>query len=988
MRRFVPSLAAVALLAALPLAGQIVGTTADFDWQPATPKAGQTIQFNDRSVGSIFGWYWSFGDGSTSGLQNPTHVYANPGVYSVTLAVLDRSLQQASTTKTVSVAAGGTTAADFSFAPTLPSVGQTVQFTDLTQGSPTSWSWDFGDGGTSTQKNPAHAYATAADFQVRLTATTSAGPSTVTKTVSVQPAGVSAGFAFFPQEPTVGDPVSFQNLSTGSPTSFAWNFGDGGTSTEEDPTHTFQTAGAFQVTLTASTGSASDTATQTVTVVPSAVGTWGVRVVGVEELPSDTTNGNGHPEPGERLGVRIALTNGTSRSEAAVVAQLLPWTWSVTPVVDLVDFGSVPSGAASATAEGRFEVLVNSAYPCDARLTLYVRLFLAGHEPDAIPVDMTLPNGSSCEGPALVPPSVVIDEPPAGTSYAIGDAVPLAFTTSGSAPTQAVRAEISRDGGATYELLTDNASELTGIGPHIYAFRAAGPASARVRFRVSVELGLGGSMTATSSRDIAFVQGTAPSATARLPVAVQAPGANQTFFTTEATIASPDGPAAVVLTFTPVGGAPLTLGDPVAVPRGSRYIPDVFQPFRDEGLLGQGQSLVGTLSARTAGGIAPVLTERVTNLPRSGIGSFGLSFGSRPDGQGVSDEAWVCGLITGSTFRSNLSIAHVRGGSGGDLGLVMEVYDGGTGQQVPGSPRQVVLPPDGFTQVNNFAGFVVRPNVPYLVRVRRVSGDDQFRAYGTIIDAVTGDPSYVEGSRPSGNGGFTKIHVPSVVEAAGLYGAFFTSDVVVANRSATGNVVVSFRLQAQGSWEVSEPIVLGPHQSRIVTNIVQFFRDHGARLTAPVVGLLHVDFGGGDGYVLVRTSSPASSRPGSGTFGLAYPGRRDAEEAQTNVLLPGARKSGAFRSNLSLVHVGDDRSITLSYRLVASLGGATVGSGEVTLVPGQFFQVSDVVGALGGSPGFYDVVVTRTAGSDPWEAYLTILDNVTNDGSFVEMIRR
>jgi PKD repeat protein len=88
----------------------------------------------------------------------------------------------------------GGIAASFSFTPSSPSAGQTIQFTDTSAGSPTSWSWDFGDGFGSTVQSPTHAFATAGAFPVTLTASSSAGSNTTTKTVSVTSAAASSCF--------------------------------------------------------------------------------------------------------------------------------------------------------------------------------------------------------------------------------------------------------------------------------------------------------------------------------------------------------------------------------------------------------------------------------------------------------------------------------------------------------------------------------------------------------------------------------------------------------------------------------------------------------------------------------------------------------------------------------------------------------------------------------------------------------------------------
>ncbi|HQQ78260.1 MAG TPA: PKD domain-containing protein [Thermoanaerobaculia bacterium] len=81
--------------------------------------------------------------------------------------------------------------ANFSFNPASPVAGQTIQFTDASTGSPTSWSWDFGDAGASTVQNATHAFATAGTFPVKLTVSNSGGSNAITKSVVVAPSGAS-----------------------------------------------------------------------------------------------------------------------------------------------------------------------------------------------------------------------------------------------------------------------------------------------------------------------------------------------------------------------------------------------------------------------------------------------------------------------------------------------------------------------------------------------------------------------------------------------------------------------------------------------------------------------------------------------------------------------------------------------------------------------------------------------------------------------------
>jgi PKD repeat protein len=138
-----------------------------------------------------------------------------------------------------------------------------VSFTDLSTGAPTSWSWDFGDGNTSTAQNPSHTYDTPGTYTVSLTATNSFGSDTVDKvdyiTVNTPPPPPTADFS---GTPTLGDAplsVSFTDLSTGAPTSWSWDFGDGNTSTAQNPSHTYANSGAYTVSLTVSNGGGSDT---------------------------------------------------------------------------------------------------------------------------------------------------------------------------------------------------------------------------------------------------------------------------------------------------------------------------------------------------------------------------------------------------------------------------------------------------------------------------------------------------------------------------------------------------------------------------------------------------------------------------------------------------------------------------------------------------------------------------------------------------------
>ena len=163
-----------------------------------------------------------------------------------------------------------TPVADFSGSPTSGEAPLTVSFTDLSTNNPASWSWDFGDGGTSTAQNPSYEYTAAGTYTVTLTASNCAGSDIESKvdyiTVSEPVCNETTPVADFSGSPTSGDApltVSFTDLSTNNPDTWSWDFGDGGTSTAQNPSYEYAAAGTYTVTLTASNCAGSDIATKT-----------------------------------------------------------------------------------------------------------------------------------------------------------------------------------------------------------------------------------------------------------------------------------------------------------------------------------------------------------------------------------------------------------------------------------------------------------------------------------------------------------------------------------------------------------------------------------------------------------------------------------------------------------------------------------------------------------------------------------------------------
>ena len=155
---------------------------ASFTAEPAEGCAPLEVQFTDTSTGSPTEWAWDFGDGGTSAEQDPLYTYVTPGTFDVTLVVTNT---MGSDTVTSTVTVYESPVADFDW-PTPVVVGEAVQFTDTSSGSPVSWLWETSDGYSYNTQNPQHTFYTAGDFLVTLTVTNSMGCSdTIEQTVAV-----------------------------------------------------------------------------------------------------------------------------------------------------------------------------------------------------------------------------------------------------------------------------------------------------------------------------------------------------------------------------------------------------------------------------------------------------------------------------------------------------------------------------------------------------------------------------------------------------------------------------------------------------------------------------------------------------------------------------------------------------------------------------------------------------------------------------------
>jgi len=238
------------------------GPSALFSASPTSGLAPLTVQFADASTPGampFLSWAWNFGDGSVSTQQSPTHTYA-PGTYNVTLTVTTAAGSDTeSKPALISVNAPGGPTADFTASPVNGRAPLTVQFaSNSTAGSApiTAWLWNFGDTNTSTLQAPTHTYAVAGTYAVSLTVTTSVGSDPEAKTGYITVLAATDPAPAFNADVTTGSApltVQFIDQSTEGSSNIVgwlWNFGDGLTSTEQHPLHTYMAQGTYTVSLT------------------------------------------------------------------------------------------------------------------------------------------------------------------------------------------------------------------------------------------------------------------------------------------------------------------------------------------------------------------------------------------------------------------------------------------------------------------------------------------------------------------------------------------------------------------------------------------------------------------------------------------------------------------------------------------------------------------------------------------------------------------
>ncbi|MFC1570024.1 PKD domain-containing protein [bacterium] len=235
-----------------------VPVVAKFGASPVTGIAPLAVQFTDSSTGDINTWLWSFGDGLTSAEQHPSHIYQESDTYSVTLNVSGPYGENSQIQSEYIHVSDAPPVAHFSAEPRSGLENLVTQFTDSSSGTIHAWQWDFGDGKTSQEQHPMHAYSAIGDYTVQLTVTGPGGSDVKNVEKYIHVGEIIPPGAVFIADPVTGYApltVQFNNESSGSSLDFMWYFGDfsvedGGTSEEANPSYTYQQPGNYSVLLT------------------------------------------------------------------------------------------------------------------------------------------------------------------------------------------------------------------------------------------------------------------------------------------------------------------------------------------------------------------------------------------------------------------------------------------------------------------------------------------------------------------------------------------------------------------------------------------------------------------------------------------------------------------------------------------------------------------------------------------------------------------
>lgn len=218
---------------------------ADVLLSSANGCAPAPIEFNENSQNPIH-WFWNFGDGNTSTLSNPIHIYQNEGIYDITLVVTsaDGCIDSVFNKSAISI---DKVIADFSLSNPSGCAPQPVFFTNNSYNA-VSYQWNFGNGFMSTSENPIQVYHTGGNYITELIVQSISGCKDTLNSNTISVMGPSSNFAIVSNSVCDYENIEFINLSQNA-LNYSWTFGDGTSSNNANPTHQYDSSGTYNVSL-------------------------------------------------------------------------------------------------------------------------------------------------------------------------------------------------------------------------------------------------------------------------------------------------------------------------------------------------------------------------------------------------------------------------------------------------------------------------------------------------------------------------------------------------------------------------------------------------------------------------------------------------------------------------------------------------------------------------------------------------------------------
>lgn len=349
--------------------------TATFEYNPEVPVAGDLVSFDGSdSTGDndLVAYDWDFSDGTHTPGEIVSHIFDEPGEYTVSLTVTDDEGYQNTTSKDITVEAEAEDVeADFDYSPNVPASGEQVSFdASGSIGTIAEYRWDFGDDSTDETTSPStsHIYDEEGNYEVTLTVENEQGyTDEITQIISVseEPDPLVARLDADFQEVDTNEAITFDaNDSTGEIVEYQFDFGDGNTTETMDSqvAHSYAAPGEYTVTLTVEDvmGDTAETTIDVTVIDPDALG-----------AALDV-----HPQQPE-VGQQVALDASNS------TGNIMEYRWDITGNGEIDDVTDSPNAVTTYDAPQTVDISVTVADPQNRTDTATETITISAEPPQA-----------------------------------------------------------------------------------------------------------------------------------------------------------------------------------------------------------------------------------------------------------------------------------------------------------------------------------------------------------------------------------------------------------------------------------------------------------------------------------------------------------------------------------------------------------------------------------------------------------------------------